>query len=125
MPKTKDDPFTEDDWGMPATQDGPTDEMPGPSSEERPPFLKPHHVGNAVSGTLELVHVTGETSEFSDVILLVKVRGKLFRLGMRTFSDEYKALSKRFGKKRADWHGELRYRLLPHKGNPHGYVAVR
>ncbi len=124
--KTVDDPFQEDDWGMPEeqTQDSSL-EMPDESKEERPPFLKPHHVGNALTGTLDLVRVTSETSDFSDVILLVTLRGKNFRLGMKLFAADYKALLQRFGKKKSDWHGQLRYKVMPHRGNPKGYIAVR
>jgi hypothetical protein len=126
MPKSRpDDPF-EDDWGMPDAPAGESsDEMPQESSEERPPFLKPHHVGSQKTGTMELVRVTAETSDYSDVIFLVSVRGKQFRLGMRLFSPDYKALKKKFGAKRSDWHGSLKYKVLPHKGNPDGYVSVR
>jgi hypothetical protein len=125
--KTVDDPFVDDEWGMPdeQTQDSSTAEMPDEAKEERPPFLKPHHVGNALTGTLELVRVTSETSDFSDVILLVSLRGKNFRLGMKLFAADYKALLQRFGKKRSDWHGPLRYKVMPHRGNPKGYIAVR
>lgn len=127
MPRGKagpDDPFESDDWGPEGASIVDSDEMPGVSSEERPAFLKPHHVKSDL-GTLNLLRVTGETSEFSDVILLVEHSGKNFRLGLRTFSDDYKALTKRFGKKKSDWHGELRFKVMPHKGQRRGYIAVR
>jgi hypothetical protein len=127
MPKNKpDDPF-EDDWGetMPDSSEGPSEEMPDAPSKEYYDFFKPHIVGKQMGGKIELVRVLPETSEYSDVILLVKFNGKSFRLGLKFFSKEYKALKKRFGAKRSDWHGELRYRVMPHKGNPHGFIAVR
>jgi hypothetical protein len=123
--KIVDDPF-EDDWGMPEAQtQAASDEMPEASGDEKPPFLKPHHVGTASTGTLELLSVTSETSDYSDVIFLVKFRDKKFRLGMKLFAADYKALQKRFGNKKADWHGQLRYKVMPHRGNPQGYIAVR
>ncbi len=120
-----DDPFG-DDFGMPEETMAPeSEEMPQESAEERLPFLKPHHVGNAKTGTLELVRVTSETSDYSDVIFLVKLGTRSFRLGMKLFAKDYVALKKRFGSKRSDWHGQLRYKVMPHKGNPSGYIAVR
>lgn len=128
-PKTKqvDDPFADDDWGMPDAQGqvAETDEMPEASSEDRPPFIRPHHVGKQTTGTMELIKVTSETSDYSDVIFLVRFRGKIFRHGLKLFSPDYKSLSVRFGKKRSEWHGELRYKVMPHRGNPLGFIAIR
>lgn len=125
MPRKEvDDPFNDDDFGMPEATST-SDEMPEASSEDRPSFIKPHHVGKALSGQMELLRVMSETTDFSDVVLLVKFREKNFRLGLRTFSADYMALTKRFGKKKLDWHGPLRYKVMPHKGNPQGYVAIR
>jgi hypothetical protein len=127
MPRNKpDDPFDDADWGPQEGSSEMPDEMPGASTEERPPYLKPHHLAKAVErGSMQLIRVTGETSEYSDVVLLVELGGKQYRLGMKLFSDDYKALSKRFGKKRSDWKGELRFKVMPHKGNPRGFIAVR
>lgn len=124
MPKKVDDPFG-DDWGMPdssmATE---MPEMPESTAGEKPLFLKPQHVGKVgTTGTVELVRVTSETSDYSDIILLVSFRGKNFRLGMRTFSEEYQSLLGKFGKKRADWKGQLRFKVVDNNGKP--FVAVR
>jgi hypothetical protein len=127
-PKSRnvDDPFKDDDWGMPdSTTQTESDEMPEGSAEDKPSFIKPHHVGKQTTGTMELIRVTSETSDYSDVIFVVKFRGKLFRHGLKLFSPDYKALLTRFGKKREDWHGELRYKVMPHKGNPLGFIAIR
>ena len=125
--KQESDPFENDDfsWGDGASG-GPAEsgEMPEPSSEEKPPFLKPYHLTQD-RGKLELVRVTRETSEYSDVVLLVTVNGKHYRLGLKLFSEDYKSLSKRYGKNKADWHGDIQFKVMPHKGNPRGYVAIR
>jgi hypothetical protein len=116
-----DDPF--DDWN-PAEGETASDEMPSSVGGERPPFLKPHDL-RLDRGTLELVRVTTETSEYSDVVLLVAVGTRNFRFGMKLFSPDYKRLLARFGSKKEAWKGELQYKVMPHKGNPRGYVAVR
>lgn len=122
---SNDAPFPNDDWGEPMEyQTGPDDSMPETGDDTYLKYLKPYHL-KQMRGTLELVEVSTESSEYSDVILIVKAGTRSFRLGLRTFSDEYKALKKRFGHKRSDWHGQLQYRILPHKGNPRGFVAVR
>jgi len=123
--KQVDDPFTDDDWGpeMPGATDGGSDEMPEPSSESRPDWLKPHMLGGATTGTLQLTGVSGAT-EFSDVVLLVTFRGKPCRIGLKTFSKEYKALTKRFGSKKGDWKGQLQYKVID-RGNSPSYIAVR
>lgn len=120
-----DDPFTDDDWG-PSESDGSAgrEEMPeGNVDPERTEFLKPRHM-SAREGTLELISVSGAT-EYSDCVLHVRVGTRGFRLGLRTFDPSYVALRKHFGGKREDWHGTLRYRVMPHKGKPDGFVAVR
>lgn len=121
--KTPDESFSGDDWNEPFDTKGETEEMPN-ADNSRPAFLKPWHV-KAISGTLQLIEVSRDTTEFSDVVLIVAVGTRRFRLGLRTFSEEYNALKRRFGNKRSDWHGELRYRILPHKGEKAGYVSVR
>lgn len=125
MPRNKpDDPFQEDDWGMPGATASEPDEMPEASVDpDRALFLKPYHL-NAREGTLELVSASGGT-EYSDVVLHVKLGTRAFRIGLRTFDPGYLACKKKFGAKRADWHGTLRYRVMPHKGRTDGYVAIR
>lgn len=130
MPKSSNmtsDPFDDDDWGTSESEHAPeSDEAPSSASEERPPYLKPHHFPKSVEkGTIELIKFTSETTEYSDVVFLVKHNGKMYRLGMKLFAADYKALEARFGKKKSDWKGTLRFRIMPHKGNPRGYVAVR
>lgn len=100
----------------------PSDEMPEEGGE-KPDFLKPHHLGKKTKGTLELIGVSDETSEFSDVILHVKLMGKIFAIGLKVFSQDYIALKKRFGKKKADWRGELAYRVVKYKDT--SYVSIR
>jgi hypothetical protein len=118
------DPF-DDDWGLDDTTTTPGGgEMPASTARSRAPFIKPHDIGAIGSkGTLELIRVTGETSDYSDVILAIQYNGKDFRLGLRTFSTEYESLSKKFGTKRADWHGTLRFKVVDNNGKP--YVSVR
>jgi len=122
-----DDPF-EDDWGPGSDAAEPaSDEMPEASTDtERTPFLKPFHLLPQREGTLELESVSGST-EYSDVVLHVRAgaRKTQFRIGLKNFDPSYKSLLKKFGKKRGDWHGTLRYRIMPHKGRPDGFVAVR
>lgn len=122
-----DDPFNDDDWGgnSDVPDAGTSENVPDAPLEDRPQYIKPSHVGKAKTGTFELVKFTTETTEYSDVILLLQYRGRFFKLGMKVFSDDYKRLQKRFGKKRADWHGPLQYKVMPHKGNPNGYIAVK
>lgn len=123
--KTSDDPFSDDDWGMPDAQSHvESGAMPEASKEEYAPFLKPHHL-KIKQGTMQLVGVSTEATEYSDVCLLVELNGRKFRIGQKLFAPDYKALLARFGTKKADWHGELRYKVMPHKGNPDGYIAVR
>jgi hypothetical protein len=126
MPRAKaDDPF-DDDWGMPdGGESAASDEMPDAPATDRLDYLKPHHLGKQTTGTMELIGVTGLTTEYSDVVFHVKVGGKDFHLGMKFFSKDYVALKKRFGNKKSDWKGQLRFKVMPHKGNPRGYVAVR
>ena len=120
------DPF-DDDWGMPEGQEHPaTDEMPEAGGDDRSPFIKPRHVGNARTGTLELVRVTDRTSEYSDVILLVKFRGREFSLGLKLFSEDYKRLKAKFGPKKSDWAGKkLQYKVMAHGRNSDGYIGIR
>jgi len=119
----KDDPF-DDDWGLEGESSATAGEMPAPNARSRSPFIKPFDVGAVgTKGTLELVRVTGETSDYSDVILAVQYNGKDFRLGLRTFSKEYESLNAKFGAKRADWHGTLRFKVVDNNGKP--YVSVR
>lgn len=119
-----DDPFG-DDWGRePGDESGAvSDEMPDASSEERPDFLKPYHL-SVKQGTIELVG-TAPATDYSDVVLLLQLGKRRFRLGLRTFDPGYKALLAKYGKKRADWKGTLRYKVMPHKGQPDGFVAIR
>jgi len=123
MATRKDDPF-EDDWGTTEENVPQSDDVPAPQ-EGRYPFLKPKDVIPARTGTLELVTFTSETSGFSDAIVVVTYRSKNYRLGFKTFSPDYKSLLKKFGTKRADWHGTLRYRVLPHNGHADGFISVR
>lgn len=123
-----DDPFTDNDW----EQEDPagsareeTEEVAAPTVDpNRLPWLKPVNVLPKREGTLELISYQGP-SKFSDVTLVVKVGSKMYHLGLQTFDKSYVALAKKFGSKRGDWHGMLRYRVMPHKGNPNGFVAVR
>lgn len=125
MPRGKpDDPFKDDDWGMPGDAQETTEEMPEASVDPtRTPFLKPFHLKER-EGRIELMGASGGT-EYSDVVLHVQVGKKQFRLGLRTFDPGYLALRAKFGGKREDWHGTLRYRVMPHKGRADGYVAIR
>lgn len=125
--KVVDDPFVDDDWGPEDAPDAvTTEDVPDAPTDDRPQYIKPSHVGGAKkTGEFELVKFTNETTEYSDVILLVKYRNRFFKLGMKVYADDYKRLQKRFGKKRADWHGMLKFKVMPHKGNPAGYIAVK
>jgi hypothetical protein len=119
-----DDPFNDDDWGPNDAQED-SGEMPESSADStRSEFLKPHHVGSARVGTLELLSVTGAT-EYSDVVLHVKLGSRTYRMGLKTFDPGYVALLKKFGKKKSDWKGTLRYKVMPHRGRPDGFIAVR
>lgn len=125
MPKQKpDDPFQDDDWGPQEGTAGASDEMPEANIDpERSPFLKPWNMKER-QGLLELISASGAT-EYSDVVLHVKYKGKPYRIGLKNFDPSYKTLLSKFGKKREDWHGSLRFKIMPHKGNPDGFVAVR
>ena len=123
-----DDPFGDDDWGNDndsGTAQEPPEEVARPTVDpNRLPWLKPANVLPKRQGTLELVSYQGP-SKYSDVTLVVKVGGKMFHLGLQTFDKSYLACQKKFGDKRSDWHGTLKYKVMPHKGNPDGFVAVR
>lgn len=116
MPKEKFDPWEDELEHNP-------DEMPDEGGT-RPDFIKPFHVGKVTKGTMELIGVSDETSEYSDVILRVEFKGTEYALGLKLFSQDYIALKKRFGKKKSDWHGQLRYRVMKYKDSD-GYVSVR
>lgn len=119
-----DDPFTDDDWGAPGDAQEPNQVADATVDPNRLPWLKPGDVLPKREGTLELVSYQGK-SKFSDVTLVVKVGAKQFHLGMQTYDKGYLALRRKFGPNRDDWHGTLRYKVLPWKGNPNGFVAVR
>jgi len=126
MPRNKpDDPF-EDDWGTTEGESSQeSSEVPEATVDPtRLPWLKPANVLPKREGTLELISFQGR-SKYSDVTLVVKVGGKQFHLGLQTFDKSFVALRKKFGANKADWHGTLRYKVMPHKGNPDGFVAVR
>lgn len=117
-----DDPFTDEDWGRQPGEDD-AGELPMPSAGDYEQFLKPFHL-KAKQGTLELLRVTGAT-EYSDVVIHVQVDGKPFRIGLRNFDPGYASLAAKFGRKKEDWKGTIRYKVLPFKGKLEGYVAVR
>jgi hypothetical protein len=126
--KKVDDPFNDDDWGLPDAQaNGETDELPDPVTSEKPPFLKPFHAIKLAGrqGKCELTSVSRETTEYSDVVLYITLGKKPFRLGLRTFDPAYKALVQKFGKKPSEWHGALNFKVMPHKGKPDVFVSVR
>lgn len=118
-----DDPFQDDDWG-PEGITTPSEDMPeGNTDPDKAPFLKPFNL-NSREGRLELLSA-GPGTEYSDVVLHVKVGRTNYRIGLRTFDSGYIALRKKFGPKRSDWHGPLLFKVKPHKGRTDGYVAVR
>jgi hypothetical protein len=129
--KNVDDPFTDDDfWGPSSSVSGPhsaaSDEMPHAPTEERHQWLKPFHVKKAPMGRCTLLRVLPETSDMSDVVLLLDVGGVQYRLGMKLYSEEYKSLLAKFGKKKTEWTNKaLVYKIMPHKGKDDGFVAVR
>lgn len=114
----------DDDFDL-TTTGAESDEAPEPTKEARLEWLKPAML-KADKGTLELVAL-GPGTEYSDVTIEVTVPGSPthFRIGLKTYSPEYESLSKKFGKKKADWHGKLKYKLKEHKGNPRGFIAIR
>lgn len=123
MPKNKaDDPFTDEDWGRQPGEDE-AGNLPEPATGDYEEFLKPYHL-TARQGTAELIRVTGAT-EFSDVVLHLKIGQKTYRLGLKSFDPGYVSLIGKYGRKREDWHGTIRYKVLPHRGKADGYVAVR
>ena len=123
MPRNKpDDPFQDDDWGT--GSETVSDEVPESTVDpDKGDWLKPWHLDKR-EGTMELVSISGAT-EFSDVTLHLKLGRKNFRLGLKTWDPTFDKLRKKFGPKKGDWHGTLKFRVMPHKGRPDGYVAVR
>ena len=128
MPKsTPDDSF--EDWGGPASdaaEPSESNEMPEATVDpNRLPWIISAFRGTNAKreGTMELVSSIGP-SKFSDVTLVVKFNGKQYHLGLQTFDRSYIALRKKFGPNRDNWHGPLRYKVMAHKGNPVGFVAV-
>lgn len=118
----------DDDFGTPVGESGFSGDMPDtgdmPTEEvSKPNWLKPVHVGRSTSGKLNVVRVLPENTQFSDIVLLVSIEKREFRLGMKLFSDDYKSLKKLFGPKRENWHGEVRYKVIANNGKP--YIAVR
>jgi hypothetical protein len=125
--KEKDfDPFDDDFYGSDEGHSAAvSDEVrPARTSENRADFLKPNMLKDE-KGTLELVGYADDPGKYSDVAILVNHGGKIFRLGFKEYSKDYEALVKKFGTKKADWKGKLKYRLMPHNGKPRAYVAVR
>lgn len=123
-----DDPFGDgEEWFGGGSEMPDAGEMPSEQTgnEAGLPFLKPHDVKNKPQGTLELIRV-GVPTEYSDIVLVVQLGGKQFRLGMKPFDPGYVACKARFGSKKADWHGTLLYKVMPWKGGSGGgFVAVR
>jgi hypothetical protein len=119
-----DDPF-DDDWGTGEPAAAQSDEMPEPPEETRINFIRPKDVGKDLRGKFELVRVTNKTTDYSDVVFLIKYKGSMYELGLKYFSKDYKRLQKRFGTKKEDWHGDIEYRVVPHRGNPLGFFEVR
>lgn len=127
MPKSRpDDPFNDDDWGQPegASSEASTEVPESTVDPNRLPWIKPSNVLPLRQGRMELVSFSGP-SKYSDVTLVVKFGGKQYHLGLQTFDPSFVALRKRFGAKKEDWHGTLLYKVMPHKGNPNGFIAVR
>lgn len=98
------------------------EEMPA-EEVSRPNWLKPVMLGRATSGTLEVLRVLPHNTQYSDVVMLVQVGKAQYQLGLKLFSDDYKSLLKKFGKKREGWKGTVRYKVIANNGKP--YVAVR
>src|SRR5271170_2933257 len=90
--KKHDDPFNDEEWGPTGETMPASDTMPAASTENRPPWMKPFHVGPQTMGTMQLLHVTAEVTEFSDVVLLVEYRKKQFRIGLKLYAEDYKKL---------------------------------
>ena len=124
-PRSKpDDPFDDDDWSPQDGHSALSDEVPEPRVDPgKTDFLKPYHLKKD-TGTLELIG-WGAPTNYSEIVLNITVDGKPYRLGFRDFDKSFIALRKKFGSKKPDWHGTLRYKVMPHKGNPRSFVAVR
>lgn len=129
MPKSRpDDPFG--DWDPTAGAGAGESQEPGQMPEatvdpNRLPWIISAFRGTNAKreGTLELISSVGP-SKYSDVTLVVKFNGKQYHLGLQTFDRSYIALRKKFGPDRENWHGTLYYKVMAHKGNPTGFVAV-
>jgi hypothetical protein len=123
-----DDPFGDEfsqSFGDDAPSGGGADSMPDSTTgnEQGMPFLKPHDLKQP-QGKLELIRV-GMPTDYSDVVLVVQLGAKQFRLGLKTFDKGYEACKAKFGNKKSDWHGTLLYKVMPWKGNREGFVAIR
>lgn len=124
-----DDPFG--NWDGPAGNNAGAGEEPGKMPDatvdpNRLPWIISAFRGQPNvkrQGTLELVSSIGP-SKFSDVTLVVKFNDKQYHLGLQTFDRSYVALRQKFGPDRENWHGKLYYKVMAHKGNPVGFVAV-
>lgn len=112
VPKEMEDPDDFHGDGMPEAEEG-----------DYPTFIKPHHLGGRKTVQLVLVGVSDRTSDFSDVILDITFNGKPYVIGLKLFSEDYKGLLKRFGKKREAWTGKLTGTVRPYKGG--SYVAIK
>jgi hypothetical protein len=117
-----DDPFEQDDWGPDETTAAPL-KMP-PPVEGKFPFLKPENLRTAFGRDMELIGVA-ENTEFSDCVVHVRLNNTNYRIGMKFYAEEYKALLRAYGDDAANWHGPLAYKVMAYKGNPNGFVAIR
>lgn len=128
-PKSRpDDPFNDDDWGTPdSSAQTESNQVAAPTIDpNRLPWIISAFRGTNVKkmGTLEVVSYQG-ASKFSDVTLVLKFNGKQYHIGLQTFDKSYIALHKHFGDDKTAWHGTVRYKVMEHKGNPDGFVALR
>jgi len=100
--------------------------VPKPSAENtQHPFLKPDLIGkvNAVA-TISLTGVArdGGKSEFSDLFVEAKYKGKTYTLGLKYDTPNHVRLVDKFGTNTDKWKGNIRVEVLRHMKK--NYLAI-
>lgn len=98
--------------------------LPPPDGGDFDPFLKAEDIGDL--GDTAVITVTGPPeeveSEFSDLQMPVKYKGKVYSMGLKISGGNYGRLFKKFGNNPKKWKGTFKVEVKHFKNND--YVAV-
>jgi hypothetical protein len=98
--------------------------LPPPDGGDFDPFFKAEDIGKL--GKTAVITVTGPPeeveSEFSDMQMPIKFKGKLYSMGLKISGGNYSRLYKKFGDNPKKWRGAVKVEVKHFKSND--YVAV-